>query len=260
MGNTGGTGNTGIIGMTGNKGVTGIIGATGRQGPTGDTGPKGLTGPRGPTGIGPRGITGRVGFSGITGNTGLTGNTGFIGVTNTYSNPILLSRTPQVFDPISDRSFYLDTSTATPSGALTIHSTNNIHVVDFSSVWIQNNIAINKENVRPTYNSLISTDVSGNVLAASYHVVSDHRIKKQKQDKEKGVDDLIPVRYFNKRLQKDELGFIAQEVQKIFPDLVIEENTDEKIKYLDYNSLIALLTKEVQKLKNRLKALRITAK
>ena len=68
-------------------------------------------------------------------------------------------------------------------------------------------------------------------------------------------DNLKPVTYYNKNIGKQDIGFIAHEVQDIFPFLVNGEKDGEEIQSLNYIGLIGILTKELQELKKRVKEL-----
>ena len=63
---------------------------------------------------------------------------------------------------------------------------------------------------------------------------------------------LNPVHYTKKNsiestdYAKTENGFIAQELQKVLPYLVIEGTDKDKILSVDYNSIIPVLTKGIQ--------------
>ena len=46
-------------------------------------------------------------------------------------------------------------------------------------------------------------------------------------------------------LDVNKIGLIAQEVEKIVPEVVIEGNTDEKIKSVAYSSLVGLLVEAI---------------
>jgi hypothetical protein len=50
-------------------------------------------------------------------------------------------------------------------------------------------------------------------------------------------------------INKDDLGFIAHEVQEVYPFLVEGNKDEEKKQSLNYIGLIAILVKEVQELK-----------
>jgi hypothetical protein len=69
------------------------------------------------------------------------------------------------------------------------------------------------------------------------------------------VDNLRPVTYLNKNLEKQDIGFIAHEVQEVYPFLVNGVKDGENIQSLNYIGLIGILTKEIQELKKRVKEL-----
>ena len=81
---------------------------------------------------------------------------------------------------------------------------------------------------------------------------SDYRIKEDIADCYESIDRLRPVEYFNRITGKKDFGFIAHEVQEVFPNLVNGEKDGETLQSIQYNSLIALLVKEIQELKVRL--------
>jgi hypothetical protein len=63
------------------------------------------------------------------------------------------------------------------------------------------------------------------------------------------VDKLKPISYTNTLSNKHDLGFIAHEVQEVYPYLVEGEKDGTKMQSLNYTGLIAILVKEVQELK-----------
>jgi uncharacterized coiled-coil protein SlyX len=96
--------------------------------------------------------------------------------------------------------------------------------------------------------------VNGNVQAWSYNATSDYRIKTNvlPLDSTFNVDLLKPV-YYN--LKHDDarlnIGFIAHEVQEVYPFLVSGEKDGKDTQSLNYNGLIGILTKEIQVLKKK---------
>jgi len=95
-----------------------------------------------------------------------------------------------------------------------------------------------------------TVNATGQVTAASFNATSDYRIKKNIQSLEssKTIDLLHPVEY-DLSGGKHHMGFIAHEVQELFPFLVEGQKDGETIQSLNYNGFIALLVKEVQDLK-----------
>jgi len=98
-------------------------------------------------------------------------------------------------------------------------------------------------------------NASANVRAAGTVLTSDIRLKRNVVNLENGISSVMqlrPVTYQKKAnlesvdYSKNEMGFIAQEVQKLFPQLVVEGNDKDRILALDYNSLIAVLTRAIQ--------------
>ena len=101
-----------------------------------------------------------------------------------------------------------------------------------------------------------SVNIVGVCNAGSFNPPSDYRIKDIIEhitlDKDEYIiDNLKPVKYFNNLTKNVEIGFIAHEVQEIFPYLVIGEKDATELQRLNYNSLLGILVKEIQNLKTR---------
>jgi hypothetical protein len=98
-------------------------------------------------------------------------------------------------------------------------------------------------------------NVSGTVGATGYVNTSDLRLKtniSSLSNAMKTLNLLIPISYDKKIsltdsvYEKHEFGFIAQEVQKVLPQLVTEGKDKDKLLSMDYISIIPLLTKAMQ--------------
>ena len=104
-----------------------------------------------------------------------------------------------------------------------------------------------------TLSTLIGTSAtfSGNLTSASYNMSSDYRIKENVQELNSTftVDNLKPVIYENKLLEKQSIGFLAHEVQEIYPYLVTGEKDGKEYQSLDYIGLIGILVKEIKEMK-----------
>ena len=108
-------------------------------------------------------------------------------------------------------------------------------------------------NQTPAY----TLDISGtsNVLGSSYSTyfitTSDYRIKENPQvlDDSFVVDQLRPVQYQNRISNKTDIGFLAHEVQQIYPFLVEGEKDGLRNQSINYNGFIGILVKEMQELK-----------
>jgi hypothetical protein len=108
----------------------------------------------------------------------------------------------------------------------------------------------------------------GGVLFAqntSVQSISDIRTKENIRNSEDGLDIIMklrPVRFDFKEEFKDaknELGFIAQEVEEVFPDIVSEwENYQDEITYktIGQGGLIPVLVKAIQELKAEIEILK----
>ena len=104
-------------------------------------------------------------------------------------------------------------------------------------------------------NSTVNTSVNSSVVySGSYNTASDRRLKKNIKKAPAGITNLDPKQFVYKsdpsRLR---YGFIAQDVQKHFPELVTE-NSDGKLS-LNYNDIIALLVQEIKDLTARVNKL-----
>jgi hypothetical protein len=122
-------------------------------------------------------------------------------------------------------------------------------------------IAHNKVGIgiTPTIDSIHKLNVSGKIICEAVNLISDIRYKKNivKID---SVLDLVnkinPVSYL--LLDKCEIkdkksyGFIAQEIEKIFPNVVNVPLKETDNYSIDYSSIIPLLTKSIQELSEKI--------
>jgi len=92
--------------------------------------------------------------------------------------------------------------------------------------------------------------VIGTITATFFNATSDYRLKKNIQilNKNKTIDLLQPVEY-DLSGGKHDMGFLAHEVENIFPFLVDGKKDGDEMQSINYNGFIALLVKEVQDLK-----------
>jgi hypothetical protein len=128
-----------------------------------------------------------------------------------------------------------------------------------------------KVGVQCTPNSSYALDISGNIRCSadtssfSFTTTSDYRIKNdviELKETDYTIDDLKPVSYFNTQLSKKDFGFIAHQLQDIYPFLVsgekdeVDEDGNPKYQGVQYSSIISLLVNEVQILKEQVKLLK----
>jgi hypothetical protein len=101
--------------------------------------------------------------------------------------------------------------------------------------------------------------IAGQVNAASFNASSDYRAKENiipLTDLSCSIDNLKPVSFYNKKTERQDMGFLAHEVQEQFPYLVNGEKDGEELQTLNYIGLIGLLVKEIQELKAEVKELK----
>ena len=123
-----------------------------------------------------------------------------------------------------------------------------------SSSYVTANAAFAKANAAlANTTGTLSGDltVTGNLTALSYNTSSDERLKQIINTAPLGVDSLEPKQYYMiSEPGRIRYGFVAQEVQKIFPDLVSLDSNGLLV--LNYMDIIALLLEDYKKTKERL--------
>jgi hypothetical protein len=95
------------------------------------------------------------------------------------------------------------------------------------------------------------------INCTNLNISSDYRIKDNVNDvsTNDNFNKLRPVTYFNKINNKNEIGFIAHEVQELFPELVNGVKDGENNQSINYIGLIPLLVNEIKELKLKIKQL-----
>ena len=155
---------------------------------------------------------------------------------------------------------------------------NNVADTTFNGPVIFDNSGVNTTFKRPVIfdNSGVNTKFNGAVLFdnsdttfngavkfknivesdTGFTNTSDYRIKSNVSkltDTSFTLDLLNPVFYYNEKSGKNDIGFIAHELQEQFPFLVNGEKDGEKYQSVNYIGLIGVLVKEVQMLKEKIK-------
>jgi len=136
----------------------------------------------------------------------------------------------------------------------------NVHAIYFDNGFtiidgsFNGDLTVNG-NLEVTKNTKLdgSLNVAGTTTSLYFVSGSDYRIKTDVKpiDAAFVIDQLNPVTYINKLSGKQDTGFIAHEIQEIFPHLVTGIKDGEETQTLNYQGLIAILTKEIQELKKR---------
>lgn len=111
-------------------------------------------------------------------------------------------------------------------------------------------------------------DIKANsILTGSLAMTSDRRLKTNISSLTKTLDiitKLNPVSYKKKdsiasaEYSHDEMGFIAQEIQKVLPQVVVEGKDKDKILSVNYISLIPVLTKAIQEQQQQIEEQKIS--
>jgi len=103
--------------------------------------------------------------------------------------------------------------------------------------------------------AITNVNTSGSITAAGTTYTSDLRLKRNIKPISNSIDEILklnPVSYDKKQnLNSSEYsikenGFIAQELRKVFPDLVKEGTDKDKLLSVNYTALIPVLTKSIQ--------------
>jgi hypothetical protein len=271
----GATGATGVFGYQGRTGATGVPGATGTQGPTGLTGPWGVTGSiglfgaTGPTGaIGPTGSNSGKGNTGPTGPRGPTGPTGVMGPQGVYG----ITGNTGATGAIGATGPHGESVDVGNTGATGMHGVTGANLWGRASgniYYMSGRVGIQTSTAPGTAASTqYMLDVSGNIKTTGVMNISDYRIKRDivyldtvdttaREILSNQIRQLRPVMFQNKtRNNAWEYGFIAHEVQAVFPELVngVKDAVGD-YQAISYHQLFALCCEEIKTLKARIEKL-----
>jgi hypothetical protein len=95
---------------------------------------------------------------------------------------------------------------------------------------------------------------TGQVSAASFNSTSDYRKKRDvvTLDERYSVDEMRPVSFvFTEPAGLPSIGFIAHELQALYPELVSGEKDAPDMQSVNYSGVIGILVAEIQRLKAR---------
>lgn len=117
----------------------------------------------------------------------------------------------------------------------------------------------------------VRLQVAGDVIANSIAGSSDLRFKNNIQSVTNSLEKVKALRgvYFNWN-QNDyperqfglntELGFIAQEVEKIVPEVVTKDKTKDEFRSIKYDKLVALLVEAIKEQQKQIDSLKVSVK
>jgi hypothetical protein len=140
--------------------------------------------------------------------------------------------------------------TSVVTGVGNIWTSSNYGITN-PNVFVPGRMAIGKNTISDGY----TLDVNGSVNAVSYNP-SDYRIKDNVRPITSTIDELHPFSYFNRLSGKEDMGFIAHELQEHFPFLVNGEKDGKDYQSVNYIGLIGLLVKEIQDLKKEVQEIK----
>ncbi len=98
------------------------------------------------------------------------------------------------------------------------------------------------------WNNEVEFDSAGNIVAdGNITAYSDERLKDNIETIENGLDKVTQLRGVSySKDNKKSIGVIAQEVEKVLPEIVVTGDTEEKLKSVDYGRLTAVLIEAVK--------------
>ena len=261
QGPKGNTGNTGSQGPAGTNGTNGTNGTDGATGPKGDKGDTGSTGPQGPQG--PKGDTGATGATGSTGSQGPAGSDATVSYTNV--NNVTKTNRGWVFgNGFASTTQYNDNNIINLiTGSSSDGLTNGIAFWENTSFGMflgydgtgsgtQNKIMFYGSSGQPLMSikngagleSHQSLKVTGSVTASTnVTAYSDERLKTDIQTIDHALDKVTQLRgvSFTKDDERS-IGVIAQEVEKVLPEVVF----DGEYKSVAYGNIVGVLIEAIK--------------
>ncbi len=177
----------------------------------------------------------------------LTNNSGFITSSASISGNAGSATKLQTARTINGTSFNGTANITTANWG----TTRSIYIQDATATNTSSAVSVNGGGNAylklPTNIKVGTPTATGEVTA-----YSDIRLKTSIQPLEnRGY--IKPVTY--KKDGKDSIGFIAQEVRELYPELVIEDNTEDKYLSVNYAQYVAVLQAQIIELNNRVKQL-----
>jgi hypothetical protein len=230
QGDIGFTGSQGDVGFTGSQGDVGFTGSSGEEGGTGFTGSQGDVGFTGSQGdVGFTGSQGDVGFTGSQGDVGFTGSQGDVGFTGSQGDVGFTGSQGDIGFTGSQG----DGADLNVSDDIATNSSRFLTFVDSSSG--------NVDNLFVSSTKLFFNPSTGALNATEFNSLSDITHKENIKPIAGAINLLSSINTYEfdwKNTGTKSYGVIAQELEKLMPELVNE--TDGK-KYVNYTPLIALL-------------------
>jgi len=132
-------------------------------------------------------------------------------------------------------------------------TTGNNLIFDCNEIQARNNISSSTLNLNPA-GGAVSTganlNVGGSVTAVSYNSTSSKRFKTNITPLTNALDilqKLEGVRFDWKETGSSDIGFIAEEVNKVLPEVVLKDDNNEPLA-IDYGKVTSILIEAVKEL------------
>jgi hypothetical protein len=115
--------------------------------------------------------------------------------------------------------------------------------------------------VEPLADSTTKLDVNGDVKATTFNAISDKRLKSNIKPLNSSLDKVSQLQGVEFTLNNDELenkkiGFIAQDLERVLPEVVTTDTSEDQYKSVSYGNITALLVEAVKELREEVKTLR----
>jgi hypothetical protein len=108
-----------------------------------------------------------------------------------------------------------------------------------------------------TANTVVGRDSSGGVIAVSFTSTSDINLKTNIKPIVSPISKLLElngVTFDWKETKESSIGVIAQEVERVFPELIKE--TNDNYKTVNYNGLVGVLIEAIKEQQNQIEELK----
>jgi hypothetical protein len=255
QGTTGSQGIIGAQGTTGSQGTTGaqgIIGAQGTVGSQGTTGAQGIIGTQGTVGaqgiLGTQGIQGRQGIQGIQGTNGTQGTAG----TSVQGAQGTTGTSVQGAQGTAGTSVQGAQGTTGSAGSITDDvSSNGIRYPIFQSATSGTLVGVNVSSSKLQFNPS-----TGTLSATVFTSLSDRTQKTNIRPIYNSIElvkQLEGVRYDWINNDKPSIGVIAQDIEKVLPEVV--EMNSNGLKSVSYGNIVGVLIEAIKEQQVRIEEL-----
>jgi hypothetical protein len=156
------------------------------------------------------------------------------------------------------------TSDNAKTGLNALSNTANVNTImgaynNYGSIQVMNtsNTAVSTLILNPLGGSVLtggSLNVNGNITGIDVTATSDMRLKDRINTLENALSTVIQMRgvsYYPISSSVRKIGVIAQEVEKVLPEVVLTDNSSEGFKSVSYGHITGLLIEAIKELSNK---------